>query len=166
MNEEEETSGLKIMIPIPPRSVQGGFRFGNFNGRNVRYSDTSKKTYQAFIINWCKHFAKEDPIEGPVRIAYTLFFQRPKYMLGKKYYDGPLLHTTKPDGDDTAKGIQDCLHSGRVFKDGKNYQYGAGIIKDDSQVAVTIIKKYYTAKGQEPCIIIKIAKLKEKSLLL
>lgn len=166
MNEEQETSGIKIMIPIEPKSVQGGFRFGNFGGRNVRYSDSGKKSFQSFIIDWCKHFADPNPIEGPVRIAYTFFFRRPKYMLGKKYYDGPILHTVKPDGDDTAKGIQDCLHAGKVFKDGNHYKYGAGIIKDDSQVAVSIIKKYYTAKGQDPCIQIKIAKLKEKSLLL
>lgn len=74
----------------------------------------------------------EAPIQGPVHVTLRFFFQRPKSHSGKKGIKpaAPIYHTAKPDADNLAKAILDCITQ-------------LGFWRDDSQVsALDVLKKY------------------------
>ncbi len=77
------------------------------------------------------------PIEGPVIVMLLFNFARPKSHSTTKGLrpNAPVYHTAKPDADNLAKAVLDCLTQ-------------LGFWKDDSQVAVLNIRKYY---GQAGC---------------
>jgi Holliday junction resolvase RusA-like endonuclease len=83
----------------------------------------------------------KEPWSGPVYLAADIFFERPKYMLAKKYPDGPIWHIAKPDRDNLDKGITDPLKE-------------AGLYLDDSQVCDGAIRKWYAARGCGPGVVI------------
>lgn len=72
-------------------------------------------------------------IEGPVRVWWDCYFQRPKNMMGRKWDEAPIEHTKKPDRDNLDKAILDTL---------KNLEF----FHDDAQVCGGELRKYYTAK--------------------
>lgn len=83
------------------------------------------------------HHTPPAPIEGPVAVHLSFFFPRPRshYRTGKHSHelrpDAPSFHVSKPDSDNLAKAILDCLT-----------QLG-GFWKDDSQVSHLRVTKYY-----------------------
>lgn len=71
-------------------------------------------------------------IEGPIHVTLRFFFQRPKGHAGKKGLkpNAPTYHTAKPDADNLAKAVLDCITQ-------------LGFWRDDSQVsALDVLKKY------------------------
>lgn len=83
------------------------------------------------------------PIDSPVRMAVTFYFQRPARLLRKRDPDGVIPHTAKPDSDNAAKAVLDCLTS-------------IGMWRDDALVCSLIAEKNYAARGQASGALIQI----------
>lgn len=85
------------------------------------------------------HIPRE-PITGPVSMEMKFFFKRPKshYRSGRRANelrdDAPDWHTAKPDADNLAKAVKDCCKT-------------LGFFKDDSQVCVEKVFKWYPSDG-------------------
>lgn len=77
------------------------------------------------------------PIEGPVRVDIDFIFPRPQRLLRRNSPDGEVLHTVKPDRDNTEKVALDALS--RV-----------GFWKDDCQVCAGEIRKFYASRRGTP----------------
>lgn len=73
--------------------------------------------------------------EGPMRVTIALRFPRPKGHFGKKGVrpSAPAHHTKRPDADNCAKAILDCLSE----------KSGIGLWKDDTQVVSLTVKKQW-----------------------
>lgn len=87
-------------------------------------------------------FIPTQPWQGPVRVDSEVYFERPKYMQAKKWSDGPIPHTAKPDRDNLDKSILDSLTA-------------AGLYADDAQVCQGGCSKYYVARGHSPGVLIR-----------
>lgn len=83
-----------------------------------------------------------EPWKGPVLLDIQIYFERPKYMLKKKYPDGPIPHTAKPDRDNCEKSVSDALEA-------------AGLYENDSQVCAGEVRKWYAARGAGPGVVIR-----------
>ena len=81
----------------------------------------------------------ETPIQGPVIVTLLFNFARPKSHSTSKGLrpTAPVYHTAKPDADNLAKAVLDCLTQLCFWG-------------DDAQVAVLNVRKHY---GQPGCII-------------
>jgi len=83
------------------------------------------------------------PIDSPIRVAVSFFFPRPARLLRKRDPDGVIPHTAKPDSDNAAKAVLDCLTS-------------IGMWRDDALVCSLIAEKNYAARGQASGALIQI----------
>lgn len=75
----------------------------------------------------------EQPIDGPIRVDYTLYFPRPKSHFNSKGVvkpKAPQWYTSKPDRDNADKAILDTLTQ-------------LGFWRDDAQVCAGEIEKVY-----------------------
>jgi len=88
------------------------------------------------------------PIDCPVRVAVTFFFSRPARLLRKRDPDCTIPHTAKPDSDNAAKAVLDCLTS-------------IGMWRDDALVCSLVVEKYYAVRGQPSGAIIQIFTFRE-----
>ena len=88
------------------------------------------------------------PWEGPVRVDWDAYFERPQRLLKKSSPECEVWHTVRPDKDNIEKAILDALKK-------------AGLYRDDSQVVTGIPKKMYVAKGYAPGVIIRARRLSE-----
>lgn len=79
--------------------------------------------------------------EGPLRVAITIYFPRPKshFKTGKNAHvlreNAPIWHTSKPDRDNCDKAIMDALTN-------------LGVWKDDSQACDGPVRKKYVTGNQ------------------
>jgi Holliday junction resolvase RusA-like endonuclease len=69
-------------------------------------------------------------------------------MLAKKYPDGQILHTTKPDSDNCKKVFMDALTQ-------------IGMWGDDCQVCSWFGEKFYAARGQASGALIQVFRMEE-----
>ena len=78
-------------------------------------------------------------IEGPIRVHLVFAFRRPKGHYGKKGLkeSAPFHHVGKPDADNLAKAVLDCITQ-------------LGFWRDDSQVSRLIIEKQYANESNAP----------------
>lgn len=78
------------------------------------------------------------PMEGPIYVALAFYFQRPKSHSGKNGLkpNAPIYHTGKPDADNLAKAVLDCLTQLHFWG-------------DDAQVCSLEITKTYGQPGCE-----------------
>jgi Holliday junction resolvase RusA-like endonuclease len=76
-------------------------------------------------------------LDMPLRVVIIFYFQRPARLIRKKDPDGLIPHTAKPDSDNAAKAVLDCLTS-------------IGMWRDDSLVYSLSVEKYYAVKGKAP----------------
>jgi Holliday junction resolvase RusA-like endonuclease len=79
----------------------------------------------------------ETPIEKPISLSIQFYMPRPKSMEGKKFDAGTIPCCKKPDADNMAKAVMDCLTQD-------------GWWKDDSYVYWLTVEKYIAAKGDRP----------------
>ena len=109
--------------PVP----KGRPRFGN--GR--AYTPKRTKDYE----NALKALIKEQNITGPIEVTINAVFPRPQRLKPKKYPDGLILHTKRPDLDNIVKAVLDALNK---------------TLQDDAQVCVIHAYKYYAERSGEP----------------
>ena len=77
------------------------------------------------------------PLDCPVEVQLTFFLPRPKSRSRKCDWHGPIPCASKPDCDNLAKAVLDCLTQ-------------QGWWNDDSQVSRLSIEKCYHSIGQRP----------------
>ena len=113
-------------------------------GRRVPYIHHFKEKHvegmrAEFELKLKRHKPKK-PVQGPVRLSLSLFFdvKRPKKLWGT-------YKTTRPDLDNYAKELIDSMTA-------------VGYWEDDSEIADLHVVKYYSEKG---AIYIKAEELKE-----
>lgn len=85
------------------------------------------------------------PIEGPVSLAMTAIFPRPKRLMWKSRTMLCEWHTTKPDADNVVKAVKDAL-SGLLWR-------------DDCQVCQLIVDKWIAGGDDQPGVVIQVEKL-------
>lgn len=95
---------------------------------------------------WQSGLRPSSPWSGPIRLDYDVFFERPKYMLAKKFPDSTFLHTAKPDRDNLEKPIMDALKK-------------AGLLVDDCFVCEGEPRKWYAARGCGPGVRIVVTRI-------
>jgi Holliday junction resolvase RusA-like endonuclease len=87
------------------------------------------------------------PLEGPLMMNLVFVFPRPK-SLPKKAGTSRLWHTKKPDRDNLAKSVQDCLN-GLLYR-------------DDSQICNGYLMKFIATENEQPHVVVCVAKLDEQ----
>lgn len=123
-----------------PRPRAFARKMGNKYVARVFDAGTAESWKSAIAFEARSH-APDSPIDGPVVLSVAFHFPRPRshYRTGKRADvlrdNAPKLHTGKPDADNAAKAVMDCLT-----------QLG-GFWRDDSQIAELRVWKCYTAHG-------------------
>jgi Holliday junction resolvase RusA-like endonuclease len=85
----------------------------------------------------------ETPIEQPITLKIVFYMPRPKSMEGKKFASEAIPCTKKPDADNMAKAVMDCLTQD-------------GWWRDDSYVYRLVVVKNVAAKGARPGAVVEI----------
>ena len=78
-----------------------------------------------------------EPLECPVEVMLMFYMPRPKSKSRRRDWHGPIPYTSRPDCDNLAKAVLDCLTQ-------------QGWWLDDSQVSRLSIEKCYHSIGQRP----------------
>lgn len=116
-------------------------------GKHARVYDDRKHpvyTWRQMIALAAQPLRPAQPIDGPVRVDYTLYFARPASHFNRKGLKptAPHWYTSKPDRDNADKAILDVLTE-------------LGFWHDDAQVCAGEIKKVY-ATGRLPGAVIQV----------
>ena len=136
---------LRVTVPGQP-IPKARPRCQCVNHKPRMYKDKKTREYENYVATCVSmsraYRGKERPLctnSGPVKVEIKAVFQRPRNMMAKRYPDGLILHTKKPDIDNITK----------IVLDGINQLKGL-VWGDDSQVCSTDPIKYYTEKTGQP----------------
>lgn len=132
-----------IKVSVPGQPVAKSRPRFSFRSKRA-YTPKKTKDYEELIKEHVKPLV-EGKISGPVEAKFIVVFQRPKYMMTKKYQDKLILHTKRPDLDNVIKAIMDALNS---------------ILDDDAQICKIYAEKYYSDKSQLPYTHIQLKEIK------
>ena len=106
-------------------------------GRAAVYDPATAEGWKGCVVLAGKAKRPESPIEKPLTLTINFYMPRPKSLEGKKHFPGTIPCTKKPDADNLAKAVMDCLTED-------------GWWKDDSQVFRLVVEKHICAKGERP----------------
>ena len=137
---------LRVTVPGQPQP-KARPRCLCVNHKPRLYKDGKTRAYENYIAQcvWGVSRAyrgKPRPLCGnsdPVRVEIKAVFKRPEYMKAKRYPDGLIPHTKKPDGDNITKVVFDSVN-----------QLGGLVWGDDCQVSSHDTNKYYSERDGEP----------------
>jgi len=121
----------------------------NKQGKSYIHRYTPDKKVKPWRELICLHGRKHIPrvpLDEPVCVDVYFYLPRPKKLMGKKYRNGPIPHTAKPDRDNLDKAVLDALK-----KD--------GWFRDDSIVCDGRILKVYHAKDGKPGLLTVVSTL-------
>ena len=130
---------IRHFVIIPGQPVaKGRPRFSRYGhaytpGKTARWAD------RASVI--MRDVCGTTMMDGPLKLEVIAVFQRPKNRYRKCDPDGRFWHTVKPDKDNVEKSVSDALQK-------------AGVVRDDSCICTGPTSKFYTAKGEGPCVIV------------
>lgn len=128
---------LDVFIPGTPKGQPRPKSFaykghdGQFKARV--YDPSTAEGWKSEISQALRDHIPAEPAEGAVIVNLTWYMPRPKYMMGKRWVDGPIPYLAKPDRDNLDKACLDCL---KVL----------GFYRDDAQVFHGAITKFYAGK--------------------
>jgi Holliday junction resolvase RusA-like endonuclease len=125
VNEEWGLHIIKIQVLGEPK----GCPRPRFTRNGHTYKPGTDKQWRDALAWQLKPKAPDSPLEGPLRLMLRFYFPRPKYHA--KMEELPHYKTSKPDADNLAKTVMDAMTS-------------AGYWKDDNQVAVLRVCKFYS----------------------
>lgn len=164
------TSRLVISVPGEPQSQDRRTRqLRAKDGRQFAGTyllPQTRKWREAILAAARRHpdFPRE-PWDGPVRVSIEAFFERPKYMMAKKFGDGPIRKNSKPDADNLVKAVLDALtppRAKRVTTEAERAVLRKGYMwVDDGQVHLGPVDRWYAAVESGPGVIITIERIKE-----
>jgi Holliday junction resolvase RusA-like endonuclease len=127
--------------PAPIRFFATGFPKGQprprafSRGGHARvYDPGTAEGWKGCVAQAVKPLIRPIPIEVPVVMRVTFHMPRPQRLMGKKHPAGVMLYEGKPDVDNLAKAVMDCLTT-------------VGLWRDDAQVVRQVITKLYAPKG-------------------
>jgi len=132
MSETSTPQKISFVIPSTPQAQQRHRH--TTRGKFTMVYDPSAKAKKT-ILQQVRKFAPNPPLNCPLRMDITCYFERPKshYRTGKFSSELrpniPLYHTVKPDRDNIEKIIQDALNG--VF------------YRDDSLICSGTTQKFY-----------------------
>lgn len=112
-------------------------------GKARVYDPGTAEGWKGQIALAAREYLPAQPIDVPVRVAVTFYFPRPARLLRKKDPDGFIPHTAKPDADNVAKAVLDCLTT-------------VGMWRDDALVMSLVAEKFYAARGKPSGALIQI----------
>lgn len=129
---------LTVTIPGPPVG-KGRPRFDPRTRRT--YTPPATRKWEASAAAWFRHAAWDQGWQVgrdvAVRVEIDAVKARPQRLEAKRHFDGRILRTTKPDGDNVAKAVLDAAQQ-------------AGVLHDDAQVAHIVVRSSYAARGEGP----------------
>lgn len=130
--------------PVPqPRQRHGAVvRGGKVITRNYIPSESPIHDFKAAIRRAAREVMSEiDMLTPPIHLGVTFVFARPKYLDKTKFGDDRIPHSkSKCDVDNLVKGLMDAC---------------TGIVwKDDGQIATLWVEKYFSARKENPCVIV------------
>jgi hypothetical protein len=111
------------------------------NGKAAVYDPGTAEGWKGLIADAVKSQLPDSPIEGPLAVELYFYIRRPKshFKKDKLKQDAPIWCEKKPDADNFAKAVMDCLTQ-------------IGFWKDDSQVVNLYISKVF-ADNRVGCLI-------------
>lgn len=113
-----------------------------FKGHARVYDAGTAEGWKSLIAVALKQTWKGAPIEGPIHLGLTFYMRRPKSHYNSKGIIKPAhlneWHTQKPDVDNLAKAVMDCLTQ-------------CGVWRDDSQVCVQYVTKMWDSNQMPGC---------------
>lgn len=118
--------------------------------RGQLYDPGTADEWRASIMRAAMPHVPDIPLEGPVRLDWTAYFPRPKYMTLSKFGPGPVPHAIRPDEDNLTKPVGDSLTR-------------QGWWKDDGQMWAGPREKYYHAIGGSPGMLVELWTLEEQA---
>ena len=127
-----------VGIPVPQGSMKAFTRRGG--GRPIMTSDNARTRPWKDAVVWAAADAlAEATIRGPVEVALTFRFGRPKSHHGKRGLlpSAPRLPSVRPDLDKLVRAILDALVE-------------ASVMADDAQVVTLSATKDYAADWEHP----------------
>lgn len=164
------TTLLTITVPGEPQSQDRRTRqLRAKDGRQFAGTyllTQTRKWREAILFAARRHpdFPRE-PWDGPVRVSIEAFFERPKYMMAKKFGDGPIRKNSKPDADNLVKAVLDALtppRPKRVTSEAERAVLRKGYMwEDDGQVHLGPVDRYYASRTAGPGVIITISRIEE-----
>lgn len=115
---------MKIWLPCVPSTVtkQSGFRFTK-GGK--KYKTDRLEEYELTLKGLLAAYAPSEPIVGPVKVEVTIVFpftkddQKTKAKRAELVEYGAMWEMSKPDVDNAAKVVLDCM-AGLFFEDDKS----------------------------------------------
>lgn len=112
------------MVQAPSRKVEG------------RYEPHPIHKWKADIVRVAKSVSRgRPPVVVPLALHIVAVFPRPAKLLTKRWAVMALPHAIKPDADNVAKAVQDCLN---------------GVIwRDDCVISELTCRKRYAVIGEE-----------------
>ena len=117
-------------------------------GKARIYDPGTAEGWKGAIALAAREHLPSSPIDAPIKLAISFFFARPKRLETKKSAEGNIPHTAKPDADNAAKAVMDCLTE-------------IGMWKDDALVMSLYAEKQYSAKGAPSGALIQIFKMED-----
>ena len=124
---------MVISIEIPGQPVPKSRPRFSFKSKRA-YTPKKTKDYEELVKEYVKPLVSEK-IHGPIEATFLFVMERPKYMMTKKYKDGLIIHTKKPDLDNLIKSTMDALNS---------------VLNDDAQICKIYAEKFYSDKSRNP----------------
>ncbi len=115
------------------------------------YDPGTAEGWKGQIAIAARPFIPAVPWEGPVRVSVVFRLARPNGHYGRRKgemylkIDAPHYHTAKPDADNLAKAVLDCLTT-------------LGLWRDDAQVCQLDTLKIYADSPQDEGAVIEIAR--------
>lgn len=108
-----------------------------FKGKARVYDPGTAEGWKSAIAEAARPHLPESPLLGPLRLRLDFAFPRPKSHFMKRgtlRTDAPSRFTSKPDADNCAKAVMDCLTTLRLWG-------------DDAQVSLLIVGKFYESSS-------------------
>ncbi len=138
---------ISFTLPIHAIPVQtGGKRMAIHNGKPMFFKDKRTSSYLQNVTLLSAQYRPEAPLEGPLRVVLAFVLPRPLRLAGAKHSQWRLHAPVRPDWDNLCKGLLDALK---------------GFWLDDAQICSAVVHKYYTSKGEAPCVEVQISQLPE-----
>lgn len=113
------------------------------------YDPATAEGWKALVASAARPYLQTEPLNCPLRLVIILFFPRPQRLMRAKDPEGPIPCTAKPDFDNAAKTIADCLTQ-------------IGMWRDDKLICSHEFEKYYAAKASRPGAAIQIFRREEE----
>jgi len=134
--QETETAMIHFFAYGEPKG-QPRPRAFHRNGMTRMYDPSTAEGWKGQIAIAARPFLPESPLDGPLYISAVFLLPRPKRLLRAKDPEGMIPHTSKPDTDNLAKALFDCLTEIQMWR-------------DDAQIVLSRILKFYCEKNGRP----------------